>query len=449
MSLEQVDNNLNSNKYDAKKSVIGQTRDVNRDMNHDWKYLKRDKGLSKEEYKQNTRPKSKTNWGFIAFIISSLLLLLAIVFGAYTLYYKSNQLDESKINMMIDSPDSVDPGAPFDIKITTSNGNKISINNVHVNLEYNKSLSASGIKNIEKKEFYYDTVTYGGAKMENISNNLLYGKNGDIVSVKVKITYSVDGNSAQFYKSINKDIKLLPRQISIKIDGPQDIDTGEAFTYKVTVKNDSDQDIQKAQVSFSFPAEYNTLQASAPLNPKNEWIIGKIAKGTEFVDTIVATQMGISGEKKAIRIKLEDVIDNVPAVINNYNYEYSLIYQPLNVSAKLKVDHNDSSYIYKGQEGILNILWENTLNEAITDLHFVIIYNSTSTNLTKDYYPQLADIAAGSNGFISVPLRGDGDKNGDMRIGIVAYGNRLQSSITNDKIGNADILVKVRESISH
>lgn len=447
MSLEEVDNNLNSNKYNAKKSVISQRRDVSRDMNHDWKYLKRDREMAeKEESKQTVS--HKTNWGFIIFVISSVLLFLAIAFGSYTLYYKSNQLDENKINVTIDSPDSVDPGSPFDIKLTTSNSNKMAINNVHINLEYDKSLSAGGVKNIEKKEFSYDIVTYGAAKMENINNNLVYGKNGDTVQIKVKITYYINGNSAQFYKSISKEVKLLPRQVSIKIEGPQDIDTGEAFTYKVIVKNDSEQNIQKAQVSFAFPAEYNTLQSSDMLNTKSEWIIGKIEKGSEFVNTIVATQMGISGEKKAIRIKLEDVIDNVPAVINNYDYEYSLIYQPLNVSAKLNVDHNNSSYIYKGQSGMLNIFWENTLNEAITDLHFVIIYNSTSTNINKEYYPQLADIAAGSNGSISIPIIGDGDKSGNMRIGIVAYGDRLQASITNNKIGNADILVKVRESIT-
>ena len=442
MSLEEIDNNLNSNKYNPNDSVIHDKAGTFRDINHDWKYIQN------KTNSNNYNDKNKTHWSLIILGVSVISLFIAIFYGAYTLYYKSNQLDENKISVSLDSPDSIEPGKSFNIKVITSNYNKIAINNVKIDIEYDKSTDSNGVKNVNKKEIIYDTMTYGVAKIENLDNNTVYGRGGDTIQLKLKLSYQISGNGAQFYKNINKEIKLLPYQISVKIDGPKDIDTGEAFTYKIIVKNDGEQDIDNGHVTLSFPAEYNTLQASTPLDSKSQWLIGKIVKGNEYINTVVATQMGVSGENKVIRAKLEETVDNASAVVNNYDYEYNIIYQPLILSTKLKVDHSDSNYIYKGQAGTLNISWENTIHEAITNLHFVLVYNSTSTNINKDNYPNLADIGGGTTGSISVPIIGDGDKNGIMRVGIIAYGDRLQSSMSNDKVGNSDIAIKVKDSSS-
>ena len=435
MSLNDKENHLNSNSFKDEETLLHvNTRTVN-EVPKNWDYLRTN---------ESEKVVKKNNWGKIALICGIIIFSFSIIYAAYAIYYKANQLDESKIAFSVDAPDSIEPGKDFDIKIITSNGNKIPISNIIINFQYDKSLSGSGVINAYKKSYNYSNLEYGNTKIENIENIKLYGRNDDMVKLKAHLSYQIQGNNGTFVKDVYKEIKLLPRQISIKIEGPKDIDAGEAFNYKVIVRNDSDRDIGKARMTFAFPAEYITLTASSTLNEKNEWEIFNFNKGGEYSNSIVATQGGINGERKAVRVKLEEVVDDIPAIINDATYDYNIIYLPLMLTAKLKVNHSNTNYIYNGQKGTLNLLWENNLNESIANLYFVLSYNGTSTIINKDNFPDLVEISAGNKSSIELPLIGQPDIDGNMRISIVAYGDRLQSSITNNKLGSTDISIKVR-----
>lgn len=435
MSLDDKENHLNSNSFSEKESLLRPSIDANITVPKNWDYLKG---------KEPERVAQKSDWGRLALICGGIIFVLSLAYSGYIVYYKANQLDESKIAFSIDAPDSVEPGKDFDIKIITGNSNKIPINNMIIDFQYDKSLSGNGVINAYKKSYNYQNLEYGNTKIENIENIKLYGRNDDTVKLRAHLSYQIQGNNGIFVKDFSKEVKLLPRQISIKIEGPKDIDSGEAFTYKVTVKNDSDRDIGKARITFAFPAEYSTLAASSTLNEKNEWEIFNFNKGGEYYNTIIATQGGINGEQKAVRVKLEEVVDDVPAIINDAAYDYNIIYLPLMVTAKLKVNHSNTNYMYSGQGGLLTVSWENALNESISNLYFVLSYNGTSTTVSKDNFPDLADIVAGNKSSVELPLIGQADADGNMRISITAYGDRLQSSVANNKLGSADISIKIR-----
>ena len=435
MSLEEKENHLNSSSFRDRESLLRSSVDATALVPKNWDYLKG---------KEPERQVKKSNWGQLALICAAIIFIFSIAYSGYMIYYKANQLDESKISFSVDAPDSVEPGKDFDIKIITGNSNKMPINNMIIDFQYDKSLSGSGVINAYKKSYNYQNLEYGNTKIENIENIKLYGRNDDIVKLKAHLSYQIQGNSGTFVKDISKEIKLLPRQISVKIEGSKDIDSGEAFNYKVTIRNDSDRDIAKARITFAFPAEYSTLAASSTLNEKNEWEIFNFNKGGEYTNTIVAVQGGINGEQKAVRVKLEEVVDDIPAIINDASYDYNIIYLPLMVTAKLKVNHNNTNYMYSGQKGLLTLSWESGLSESISNLYFVLSYNGTSTIVNKDNFPDLADIVAGNKSSIELPLIGQADVDGSMRISIVAYGDRLQSSVTNNKLGGTDVSFKIR-----
>ncbi len=435
MSLEDKENHLNSSSFKSEETLLNMDIKPIKKIPKNWNYL--------NDY-QIEKVNKKSDWGKVVLICGIIVFCFSIMYAAYAIYYKANQLDESKIVFTIDAPDSVEPGKDFDIKIITSNNNKTAINNLSIDLQYDKSFSGNGVVNSYKKFYNYSNLEYGNTKIENIENIKLYGRNDDIIKLKAHLTYQIQGNNGVFVKDQIKEIKLLPRQISIIIEGPKDIDAGEAFNYKVTVKNDSDRDINKARVTFAFPAEYNTLAASSTLNEKNEWEVFNFNKGAEYVNNIIATQGGINGEEKAVRVKLEEIVDEVPAIINDTAYKYNIIYLPLMLTAKLKVNNSSTNYIYSGQKGVLNLSWENNLNQSINNLYFILSYNGTSTIVNKDNFPDLIDIGAGNKSSIELPLIGQADLDGSMRISIVAYGDRLQSNITNNKLGSTDISIKVR-----
>lgn len=411
--------------------------DTSSNMPKDWGYLHND--ITVEQ-------KSKINWGLYILMMAGTLLLLSLAYTGYSFYYKANQLDETKIILNINAPDTVEPGKEFYIKLSTTNNNRIKVTDAHLDLEYKKSLSGDGISNVVKTSYTYGELPRSLVKMENIENIKLYGRSDDIIKFKASLHYKIEGNNAIFIKEYEKDIKLLPRQISVSIEGPKDIDAGEAFTYKVIVKNDSDRDIDMAKVSFAFPAEYNPISSSVELSSNNEWDISSFKKGQELSNTIVATQGGINGEEKVVRVKLEEMVDNVPAIINDANYVYNIIYLPLTLVSKLKINHNNTSYIYQGQTGTLALSWENSLNEAISNMYFRIDYNGTTTQIDKQNYPNLSEIVARDKSMIEIPLIAQGDKDGNMHITVTAYGDRLQSTVTNTKLGSTDILIKVRNS---
>lgn len=403
----------------------------------DWGYLR--SSITEEQ-------KPKINWGLYILIVAGSILLLSIIYTAYSFYYKANQLDENKIILSINAPDTVEPGKEFYIKLSTTNNNRINIIDAHLDLEYKKSLSGDGISNVVKTSYVYGELTRALVKIENIDNIKLYGRSDDVIKFKASLHYKIVGNNGVFVKEYEKEVKLLPRQISINIQGPKDIDAGEAFTYKVTVKNDSDRDIDMAKVSFAFPAEYGPISSSVELSSNNEWDISSLKKNQELSNTIVATQGGINGEEKVVRVKLEEIVDDIPAIINDANYVYNIIYLPVTLVSKLKVNRNNTSYIYQGQAGTLALSWENSLNESISNMYFRVDYNGTSTQIDKNIYPSLSEIVARDKSAIEIPLIAQADKDGNMHITITAYGDRLQSNVTNTKLGSTDILIKVRNS---
>ena len=434
MSIEDKEKQLNSRLYDDKKSLLNIDSKKEENIPKNWDYIQAPVHIEK-----------KYNWGKTVLIASILALVSVFLYTAYILYSNSNQLDEKKIILNIDAPDSVEPGKEFVIKVSTANDNKMNATNVSLELGYEKSLSGIGISNIVKLNYNYDTLSNGTVRNEVLNNVKIYGRSGSVVKVHAKLLYKIEGNNGQFYKVVDKEIKILPRQLSIKIEGPKDLDGGDIFTYKVIVKNDSDNDIQKSKISFSFPAEYKTISATSPLNQKDEWEIDKINKGEEIINTIKAVQSGINGEQKAIRVKMEEVVDDFPAIVSDATYEYNLVYLPLNIYTKLKVNQSSSNIIYSGQQGLLSISWKNTLPESIANMHFEINSNGTTTVIDKTSFPALSDIAAGDKSYIEIPLVGNGDAEDNMHIKITAYGDRLQANISNNKIGSTEMIIKVKK----
>ncbi len=434
MLIEDKEKQLNSRSPDKSKSLLSLSNQKELDLPKNWNYIQTPMYIEK-----------KYNWGKSLLLISIFVLLIVVSYFGYTIYSSSNQLDDKKIILNIDAPDSVEPGKDFNIKISTANNNKVNVINASLQLEYEKSLSGIGIANIIKSNYNYNTLSNGTVRNEVLTGVKIYGRSGSIVKVHAKLLYKIEGNNGQFYKVVDKEIKILPRQLSIKIEGPKDLDGGEIFTYKVIIKNDSDNDIQQSKISFAFPAEYKTISASSPLNQKDEWELDKINKGEEITNTIKAVQSGINGEQKAIRIKMEEIVDGLPAIISDATYEYSLVYLPLNIYAKLKVDHSTSNIIYDGQEGLLNITWNNSLPESISNMHFEINTNGMTTLVDKSVFPALLDIPAGDKSYIEIPLIGKADMDGNMHIKITAYGDRLQASVSNNKIGSTEMIIKVKK----
>ncbi|MDB5266853.1 MAG: protein of unknown function with transrane region [Parcubacteria group bacterium] len=381
------------------------------------------------------------------FTFALIFCLAAAAVAGYIYLAGGNLISSKNVEISVLGPVSVAAGAPLELGVTISNKNNADLATVNMVVEY-----PEGTRSAEDstKTLARDKVAVGaiaaGASATRTERAILFGQKGDIKTVIINLEYRVQGSNAIFSKQKSYDISIGSAPVTMTVDEPPTVTSGNTFQTKITILANSSEILKDVLIRGEYPYGYSV--SSAVPNPSagdNIWSLGDLQPGEKREIVIKGILLGENQEERTFRFYAGVGKTGDP---NKFESTLSLSTQTVQISRSslsLAVSlngENTSSYIapagnvIQGAVSYKNNLPTNasngriqvTLSGAALDKFSIQadkggFYNSSNNTIewNPSNYPELATLSPGESGqvsfaFSSLAVLPPGAKNNEMSL---------------------------------
>ncbi len=110
---------------------------------------------------------------------------------------------------------------------------------------------------------------------------ILIGQRGEAKELKFSLQYKVSGSNATFYKDKIYTVTIGTSPLSLTIDAPSTVTSGEGFTTTVSVKLNSTEVLKNVMLRAEYPYGYSVTEAApAAFADNNVWSLGDLSPGS-------------------------------------------------------------------------------------------------------------------------------------------------------------------------
>lgn len=246
-----------------------------------------------------TQPqKSGLRW-FLVFSIA--FFLAASAYAAYLYLGGGNTVSAQNIGIEIAGPVSVRGGDPLSLEITIENRNATPLEVADLLVEFpDGTRDAQDLsKELPRTREGLGDIEPGGLTKKTISA-VLFGEERSVKNIKITVEYRVPGSNAIFYKESEYQVVISSAPLSIVVDAPEEANSGQDLTLKVTVNSNSTEIVEGVLLKAEYPAGFSFKSADpAPFAEDRMWKLGDVKPGSTRTITIKGT---LSGENLDTRV---------------------------------------------------------------------------------------------------------------------------------------------------
>ncbi|MFA5132178.1 MAG: hypothetical protein WC444_02510 [Candidatus Paceibacterota bacterium] len=387
-ALDMVEHELNDPKNKMDDVIIHRVRDAKmRDLPASWGEQnavivgeKVDEGFS---------------FGAKLLLVSSVLLLAALSFAAWRVLSSRNIVSGINIDMAAEISSSVEGGEVTPLTFTVRNRNTAAIEASTVTLTYKQGTGAQDEQ--EKVQVKRDIGTLGaGENKQQFFDVTVYGSESEVRDLTLKLEYKVAGQNALFSKVLVTPVALRTPPISLHIDGPQTLSSGQSGIFTISVKNNTSTTSLPSVMQLTLP---NTFTL-ANMNPKpsargSVWAIPALEAGESR--NITLTGSVSSGDVTTLRAVLGSTGSGaaiIGFVYATQTFDIALRSSPLTFSIALDTERGVINSLRYGDKTTLLITYKNTSDLPLLDTSFVLAIEGEAPlykqiNSTSGYYDSI------------------------------------------------------------
>jgi hypothetical protein len=382
----------------------------------------------KEEETDMTKTKPTTF--FKKFFIATLIFFVfAIGFAAYMFFRGASSVSNDNIDITVLGNAFTEGGSELPLQVEIVNRNKADLELANLVIEYPRGASDNPTEVVRLARESIGTIP-AGARTERLFKVTLYGDQGLVRNVKIKLEYHPAGSNAIFTKESSYPVTINSSPISLIVDSPTQTSANQPFTFNINANLNTNLPEEETVLEVSYPQGFVFDSASpAPTNGNTMWSLKDLTKTTPFKLSVTGHMVGQDGDEQAFHVYVgtkKAGKSSVDVVYNSFLQTISIV-RPF-LDARVVVGGNDVDIpsVSGGQRVNADIVWSNNLPTSISDVQITAkisgnvldksavsapagFYDSTSSQIvwTKNTMPDLSYIAPGEQGrlnFQFVPL---------------------------------------------
>jgi uncharacterized repeat protein (TIGR01451 family) len=355
----------------------------------------------------------------LAFFACGLLVLLAAALG---IAFYLRPPAKPNVTISFSGSASVPVGVPTVITISSVNNSTMQLTGAVLTVVLPSGISFVGDDPSETaKEYPLGTIDPGAVAAQS-STIIVTGNPESLQRINVKLTYNTP-NTAQttFETDGESNMTIGDSAISVSYAAPQNIVSGQSFTFTVNYENNATTDADNVSFQATFPSVFTFATSSIPVSGNNTWNLGTIPAGTSGSFTVTGTIVGPAQAQYQMggTISLDISGENYP--INTQALAF-LITQP---ALSLTITPNNSpTYISSAGDDLQYILnYSNNSNVSFasvninanlvgqmfdfTSLQTSGAFSSRSDTITWSAAntPALASVAPGESGSVTFTIK--------------------------------------------
>ncbi len=234
------------------------------------------------------------------FVFALLFFIGTLAITAFIFLGGSNFISSKNVDISVSGPASISAGDVLELGITISNKNNADLQVANLSIQY-----PQGSHEADNPEH---AITYvreelgaigSGDELNKIERVILFGEEGEVKQIKISVEYRISGSNATFYKDKIYEITIGEPPLTMIIDQPDSVNSGDAFNTNVTVSSASTEVLRNVVVKADYPPGYSLISSQPqPLTGENFWSLGDMPPGSEKTLTLKGHLLGENQEKR-------------------------------------------------------------------------------------------------------------------------------------------------------
>ncbi len=357
------------------------------------------------------------------FIASIVFFICAAAGAAYMFFVGGNTISPQNIDLQVVAPSLIDGGKQASLQVLISNRNPASLQLVDLVVEYPPGTRdpADQSKALAHERQSIGTIGSG----EQVKRSLVatfYGSEGTPQKVTVTLEYTLAGSNAIFQKQAEAEFTIGSSPVSILVDAPSEVISGQQFAVDVTLQSNATTPIDNVVLQGQYPFGFTALQASPASSAGGTlWRLGSLQPGATKKVHITATIDGQDGDQRVLGFLAGSDPDqtNTRIKVPFLTVPQTFVVRRAFVTAAIAINGQTgkSIAVVPGQPVQGSITWTNNLPDAITNAQLTLtlkgpmldtasisssngFYQSADTSITwtKDQDATLAQVPPGGTG---------------------------------------------------
>jgi len=384
-----------------------------------------------EEWEQPTEQqkvmKKKSKFFKRFFIMAIIFFIGALGFAGYMYFKGGSVISSDNIDITLLGNAFSQGGEELPLQIEIINKNNASLELANLIIEYPRGASDDTEEMVRLPRESLGTINAG----ERIERNIkvkLFGDQGSVRNVKVKLEYHPEGSNAIITKEKEYPVTISSSPISLLIDAPDSISSNQEISLRITTSLNTTLPNDMTSLKVGYPSNFQFESAiPKPDSDNSLWNLSSLSQTTPSVIEIKGRMSGQNGDQQVFHVFVGETDlknkSNVDVVYNSLLHTVT-ISRPF-LEAKILVNDQDSaSPSVPGGEIIRGkIFWRNNLSSRITDAKIIAhfsgnAFNESTISSSSGFYDSINDqivwdkntisdfssIEPGENGYVDFSL---------------------------------------------
>lgn len=304
--------------------------------------------------------------------ISIAFFVLAASIAGFIWWRGSNIISGENIAIDISAPVTVSGGEPFETKFVITNGNKVSVEEATLFIEYPTGFySVSDKAELPRISKDLGSIVPGQSLAESV-NTILYSEENISKEVTVTLEYRMAGSNATIKKTETYAVKTSSSLVNVKLQMLNEASSGQEVELVVEVNSNSKNPIDSLIVEATYPLGFSFQSAEpSPSYGDNSWKISRLAQEKRTI-RIRGIIEGQEKEEKVVKISIgaqSPKDERVIGLVYNTATESTVITKPfIGLDIAVDNDHSADHAAVLGKNVRVDVLWKSNSPTKMTDL---------------------------------------------------------------------------------
>jgi hypothetical protein len=347
-----------------------------------WKGTELDELLSYERKPEETHPYMKK-----FFIFSVLFFVATIIIAGVVFFGGVNFVSSKNVDINVVGPAMTSAGEVLELGVTIENKNNtdLELANFSVSFPQGSRDPKDTSKALTFSRESLGVIKAGDEAVRNVGVVLL-GSRGEIKEIKFSVEYKVKGSNATFYKDKVYEVTIGNSPISIQIESPEMVASGEAFETTVSLTLNSTEVLKNALLKAEYPYGFSVLESTPKAASEgNLWALGDLSPGVVKKVKIKGRLVGENQDERTFRFYIgvaenQSVTPNFKTVVLS-DQKTILIKRP-SVGLTVNFNGGDSTTFVSpaGKTVDVGIKFKNNLPDKLLNPRMEVRLNGTVLN---------------------------------------------------------------------
>lgn len=299
---------------------------------------------------------------------------------------------DREVKVTWDAPSEAASGEMVALTLIYENKENTTLANVDISVHYPEGFyfaSAEPKPTADTNNTWHIKNLSAGAAGKVVIKGQLVGEKTNVKSFSALVIYQPENFKNDFQVYANQDILINKSVVSLQVDVPLRVQSGQEIEYIVNYKNISTLPLPGVRMTLAMPESFELIKVEpAPTVDDNVWELDELAKDAEGEIKIKFKVVGESGENKEFKFQLGLVEPD-----GNYNLQVEKSSLLLIVNPDLEVTLDPIDYAAPGEELNFKLKIKNTSDLEVKNIEVTLNFLGAGTNQKQAVLDKIESLA--------------------------------------------------------